>query len=157
MKKIKLTQGKYALVDNEDYEYLNQWKWYCHVDVKGHTSYAKRTVNIKGRNSIAVHMHRKIVGAKRGQLVDHKNRNGLDNRRKNLRVVTGYQNQWNRKKIKSSSKYRGVSWHALSLKWMARLSHRNKKIYLGTYKTQREAYEVYMKAILKYRGTNWSI
>jgi len=95
VKKIKLTQGRYALVDDEDFNWLNQWKW-CFDRSNG---YAHRNQWVNGKNR-KIYMHRIILGNPRGILIkvetDHKNRNKLDNRRKNLRVVTRSENVLNK-------------------------------------------------------------
>lgn len=104
MKQIPLTQGKFALVDDEDFEWLNQWKW--HYDVKG---YAARHLSRKTSNHELVYMHRQIMNFPKNKMVDHKDRNGLNNRRENLRSCTKSQNAMNSKKeINNRSGYRGV-------------------------------------------------
>jgi hypothetical protein len=83
-KLIPLTQGKFAIVDNADFDWLNQWKWYA---VKSYnTWYARRFSSIP--------MHRQIMSAPSGTEIDHRNHNGLDNRRQNLRFSTSAENQW---------------------------------------------------------------
>ena len=117
MKKIKLSKGKVALVDNEDYIWLNQWKW--HFMAGG---YAMRHLRIsEDKNSKLIYMHRQILNTPKGLESDHINRNKLDNRKENLRVATRSQNNMNRKKrINCTSKYKGVSWHKQRKKWQAR-------------------------------------
>lgn len=91
MRKIKLTQGKYALVDNEDYERVSQFKWTAEKCSKSENYYARnRTINTK--------MHRLIMGIGKSSLVvDHVNHKTLDNRKQNLRVCTQAENLRNRK------------------------------------------------------------
>ena len=91
MKKIKLTQGKFALVDDEDFERVSQYKWTAEKCSKSENYYARnRTINAK--------MHRLIMGVCKSKLVvDHVNHRTLDNRKENLRVCTQKQNLRNRK------------------------------------------------------------
>ncbi len=100
MKKIPLTQGKFALVDDEDFEYLNQWKW------KFLSGYAARK---KGKKTI--YMHRLVNNTLDNKSTDHINMNKSDNRKENLRSSTSSQNKFNRDSMGGSSKYKGVSWN----------------------------------------------
>lgn len=144
MKKIKLTQGKFALVDDEDFEWLNQWKW----TYDGNNGYAKR--NIKDKK---LYMHRLILNTPKGKVSDHKNGNKLDNRKINLRICTYSQNGMN-KMIQSnnSSGYRGVKWHKQVRLWEARIKKNGEQIFLGLYNNNIEAGIVYNWAALKYFG-----
>jgi len=87
---IPLTQGKVAIVDAADYDWLNQWKWYASKE--GRVFYAIRRDNDCGGRDIKVRMHRVILGVPTGLEGDHINGDGLDNRRANLRTVTKQQN-----------------------------------------------------------------
>ncbi len=110
MKKIKLTQGKYAIVDDAYYEWLNQWKWRAVRNCKGGNWYAIRT-GYPGGEPRVIYMHRLVLGLTDPKVYcDHTNHNGLDNRRKNLRSATNAQNQHNRRKSRAtcSSQYKGV-------------------------------------------------
>lgn len=139
MKKIPLTQGKVALVNGCDYEYLNQWKWCAHRISK--TFYATRSVRQNGRK-LLIYMHR-LVAAKMGfdsQMVDHINRNGLDNRRSNLRPATKKQNMENQgRRRDNTSGCTGVSWHKSTAKWEAYITHNGKRTRLGYFDSLREA------------------
>src|SRR5690348_10789113 len=121
-KSISLTQGKSALVDDEDYEYLNQWKW--HAYRSKHTWYASR----KGSDhKTHIDMHRMIMCAAAGVLVDHINRDGLDNRRKNLRLCTVGQNNHNRGINKNSKTgYKGVL--LMKKSYVASINANNRRI-----------------------------
>lgn len=88
MKEIRLTQNKFALVDDEDFERLNQYKWYFSNGYAKHDSGGRK-------NRTRLYMHRMALKAEPGQEVDHINRNKLDNRKSNLRFVTHYQNSIN--------------------------------------------------------------
>lgn len=113
MAMIELTQGKCALVDEEDYKRVNQFKW-C-VTRRGNLEYAHRRDGNK-----FIKMHRFILDVQDGEMIDHVNGNGLDNRKSNLRLCTSRENQFNsRSQINSKSKYKGVSWHKREGKWSA--------------------------------------
>jgi hypothetical protein len=101
---IALTRGFCALVDAEDYERLNQYKWQVAPATTGQTYYAKRCQ--RGR---LILMHREIMKPPKGKFVDHINGNGLDNRRCNLRICDARQNSCNRSKQRGAAyKYIGV-------------------------------------------------
>jgi len=134
MRKIKLTQGKYTIVDDNDFERLNQWKW-CYNS----WGYAKM-----GQNYKTILMHRLIMKTPEGMETDHINGDRLDNRRSNLRICTNAQNHWNRKKQKNNtSKYTGIRWHKEGKKWEATVQFNKKKIYLGLFKNKTEAAKNY--------------
>lgn len=122
MKEIKLTRGYVTVVDDEDYEWLSKYKW--HVMTNGEHSYAVRQVDKK-----YIFMHRLILGAEgRDNLVDHKDLDGLNNQRSNLRLATHSQNNSNRRdRGNKSSKYHGVSWHKKDKTWQAQISYNWKK------------------------------
>lgn len=105
MKKIKLTQGKYALVDDEDFELLNQFKWSCEH------GYAARSIGLCKGKSTTIRMHQFILAPPPGMVTDHKDLDKLNNQRYNLRVCTRGQNNMNCKKRIDfvSSKYKGIS------------------------------------------------
>ena len=136
MKEIQLTQGKVALVDDEDFERLNQWKWFAAKS--GNTYYAKRFGNIR--------MHRVVMGVTslHNLIVDHCSGDGLDNRRQNLRVCSSMENSANRRSAKnSSSKYLGVSYEIGRNKWVARITSNKKVIRIGYFKTEENAATAY--------------
>ena len=146
---IPLTQGKVAIVDAEDYEYLNQWKWYY---AQG---YAVRTECINGRQR-QVLMHRVILermGFKDFEDSDHINRNKIDNRRLNLRATTHQQNTCNRgKQTSNTSGYKGVYWSKQRKKWVARIYVDGKYVNLKGFINKKEAARVYNTAALMYHG-----
>ena len=152
MKRIKLTQGKFALVDDADFEWLSQWKWVSHKHRS--TFYAMRH-NENWSKTEFIGMHREILGLKRGdgKLGDHRNRNGLDNRRSNLRICTGAENLQNRGKTKNNtSGYKGVSWHKQNKYWVAQLHKNGKHIHAGCYKDKITAARAYDIAAIQYFG-----
>ncbi len=142
MKKIVLSQRRYALVDNSDFDYLNQWKWYA---IKCNKSfYAVRNSKWKNGKHYPIKMHRLIMNTPKGKQVDHKDGNGLNNQRSNLRNCTARQNSMNRRKhSNSSSKFKGVT--KVAGKWKARISFKNKLIHIGNFYTQEEAAKEYDK------------
>jgi hypothetical protein len=146
MKEIQLTQGKVAIVDDEDYEYLSQWKW--HARESRYTWYAARHDGNK-----MISMHRAITGAPSGLLVDHKDGDGLHNWRGNLRVCTLTQNGQNRRRQKNStSGYKGVSLTRENGVWGSRISVNKQEIFLGSFDSAEDAAIAYNHAALEYFG-----
>lgn len=149
VKKIPLTQGQVALVDDEDFDFLNQWKWQAFFDKKLNGFYAVRgakreDIGFKFRRRIF--MHRIIAKTPNGKMTDHINHNSLDNRKNNLRIVTNRQNQQNRRG-KYSSRYPGVCWNKRDKKWRARLKINGKYKFLGNFNSEDEAFEMYKNAV----------
>jgi len=130
-KRISLTKGKVVIIDNEDYEWLNQWKW-CYVEASRGTSdgYAYRGVWQNGKNK-AILMHRLIMDVPDDLQVDHIDGNGLNNRRSNLRLATASQQAANRNRWKSPRPFRGVRWVAKKKKWRAEISVDGKSQHIG--------------------------
>ena len=139
MRYIKLSQGKCAIVDDDMYEYLNQWKWHA---IKGkRTFYAVRNEK-SGNGNGTILMHRIILDAPQGMETDHINHNGLDNRKVNLRICTHRENLQNQRPRRAgTSKYKGVSRNKGS--WTARIVYHGVRIYLGTCKSELIAARTY--------------
>ncbi len=147
MKKIPLTQNKFAVVDDEDYERTNKHNWYANKNFN--TFYAVRDSWIKQGSSgfhRKVFMHRLILGLKYGdgKQTDHINNNGLDNRKANLRTCTTAQNQHNRQQHKTGrSQYKGVSWDKVRRKWQVNIKIGNKRVELGGFNNEIDAAQTY--------------
>lgn len=152
MKEIPLTQGQVALVDDEDYEELSKYKWQVRATRRAGVFYAVRTVTRKGRSAQSIYMHRQIMGATKGQDVDHRNGNGLDNRRENMRLCSRAQNIQNKRKIVAcSSQYKGVSFYRRRRCWEAYINRPNesgngKRERLGYFKAELDAAKAYNSA-----------
>lgn len=128
MAEIALKGGKIALVDDEDYATVAKWSWRCRDKKDGHF-YAVATIAKK-----PIYMHRFLMSPAFGQPVDHANGDGLDNRRANLRVCTTAQNQQNRRAIRSSTGFKGVTLHP-SGKFQAQIKVSGRCRYLGLHAT----------------------
>jgi hypothetical protein len=159
MKEIKLTQGKVALIDDEDFELVSKYKWHAHND--GHTFYAETKV-WNGGVKIKLRMHRLIMNAKEDEVIDHRDRNGLNNQKSNLRSCTHSQNNTNRVGIGKSS-FRGVSIKIRKHKskngtikeysyWLASIQINGKSKSLGYFKTEVEAALRYNEEAIKVHG-----
>jgi len=139
MKRIPLTKGKFALVDDDDFERLNRHKWYA--SCPKWTSYAAR----RDSNRKVVRMHRIIMNTPPGLFTDHINGNGLDNRKCNLRVCTLSQNNRHRRKGAgpTSSRFKGVSIRRPTNNWQAAICFNSKDINLGYFEDEIEAAKAY--------------
>lgn len=150
MKSIKLTKNKFTLVDDEDFEYLNQFKWYA-SNHKSYQGYAARTtIDYLGKNKYdkrLLYMHREIMNAKKGEFVDRINGDTLNNQKINLRIATPQINARNRTSTRHSSKYFGVHKHSVNNSWIAQIKFNKKTKHLGSFKTQELAKEARDKFI----------
>jgi hypothetical protein len=140
MKTIKLTRGMVALVDDEDYEYVNAFKWHA---VQGRkTFYASRS-EYNPRRRIPMHLF--ILGFPNSE-IDHRDRNGLNNTRKNLRPASRAQNKANTAKFSTNkSGFKGVSYCPWLKKrqWAATINSNNVRVNLGYFTTPEEAARAY--------------
>lgn len=145
MRKIALPNNQYAVVDDRDYNKLNRYNWCC--DSK---SYAMRVSITNGKRKTIL-MHRQILGAKRGQVIDHINRKTLDNRQSNLRFCTTSQNKANGKIYANNlSGFKGV--YRDRSKWRSQIRVKGELFDLGTFLEKVEAAKAYNKAATRYFG-----
>ena len=135
MKEIKLTQGKVALVDDEDYEMFGSLKWCVHRNKK--ILYAKRR-KPNTKEFITVFLHREIMSIESGMYVDHIDGNGLNCQKSNLRVCTKSQNGANFSG-RGASKYRGVSLTKSTGRWSASIAPNGKGKHIGFFNTEENA------------------
>ena len=148
---ILLTRGKVALVDEADFGWLNQWKWCATKSPRSGdrpTFYAYRIQIIDGKQC-GILMHRLILRAEGGEITDHRNRDGLDNRRLNLRICTTAQNGLNRVGYpaeKKTSRFKGVHWHRQNSKWTVQFRHKH----VGTFDDEQEAAIAYDSIAFSY-------
>jgi hypothetical protein len=146
MKKIPLTQGQFALVDDEDFDWLMQWKWHAHQDSTTRKSSTckfrvERTQRVHGKVKTIV-LARQIMEFPLGKQIDHVNLDPLDNRRSNLRICLPAENARNQNlRINNSSGFKGVSWW--QNKWVSSIRLNRKSHYLGRFDSAREAAAAY--------------
>ena len=147
MKKIPLTQDKCVLVDDDDFEWLSQWKWHAYWNKGTQSYYAAR--NRKGSEPQGpryISMAREVLGLKSGNMLqaDHVYHDTLDNRKSSLRIVTRQQNNWNRRNPI------GIHWRPDLKKYKAQITINGKSVYLGIYKKAKDARNAYLQAKKKY-------
>lgn len=138
-KEIPLTQNQFAIVDEDDYERLSRHKW-C-ISYSRDCYYARRSGRVSGKK-ITLQMHRVVLGLEYGDnlIIDHINRNGLDNRKSNLRIVSQKTNSYNCKMQRhNTSGYRGVAFCKQTGKYTSYITINGIQKHLGFYKTPIEA------------------
>jgi len=157
VKEILLTQGKVALVDDDDFDRMNKYKWYASKDVKNNDWYARRNETIqrgsrKTFKQKTIRMHQEIFNFKY-QLIDHANHNGLDNRKCNLRACTYSENKKNSRQYKNNtSGFIGVSWHKIRRKWYAYVNKNGVRFSLGYFDDKIEAGKIVDKKSIELFG-----
>lgn len=148
---IPLSRNLVALIDNEDLPLVEGYKW-CAAPVRN-TFYARHSLPWQGNKRPWLEMHRVILNAQPGQVVDHRNRNGLDNTRANLRVCTALQNNYNRfQQARNKTGYKGVSWNGRVGKFYAQIKVAGRNYDLGLYADPIEAARAYDAAARQHFG-----
>ena len=149
--KIYLSCGNFVLIDEDDYDFLSMWKWNIG---SGYASRAASVIEYEMGTPRRISMHRQILSCPKGMVIDHINRNKLDNRKSNLRVCTYSENTANAyRKQRGTSKYKGVYYKSDCKKWCAELIAHGKRIYLGLHITEKDAALAYNKAFIENYGT----
>lgn len=151
MKEIELTRGQVALVDDDDFEWLSQFKWYAQKSGEGF--YAHRGDYSSGKRRV-VCMHRIILDAPISLQVDHANGDGLDNQKINLRLATSQQNGQNKRHPLRNNRLgiKGVYWNKKRKKYQAVIKYNGKQINLGRFSLLADADKAYRNAEAKYFG-----
>jgi hypothetical protein len=154
MKEIQLTQGKVALVDDEDFEYLNQWRW-CLRGTGNGKFYAIRGFRKSKKCNVtcSISMHRQLMKPEKGYVIDHLDGNTLNNQKNNLRICTQSQNIANSKiSILNTSGYKGVRYNKQNKRYYAVITFNRRAISLGGYIDIIDAARAYNKAAIKFHG-----
>lgn len=149
MQTIQLTQGFVALVDDADYERVSAYKWRALVDKRRGKVYAARKTRGPHQIRRSVYLHRELLGITDPSIkVDHRNGNGLDNQRENLRACSTSQNNMNSRKRRDglSSRYKGVCWHKRYGKFQAEIKLDGRSKYLGMFTDEIDAALAYDEA-----------
>lgn len=150
MKEIILTKGKVAIVDDDDFLNINSKSWYAYKE--GNTYYAARDDRSNQKRK-RVLMHREILNTPYDLITDHKDRNGLNNIRSNIRICTKVENNRNTKlRNDSTSGIKGVSFKKREKKWAAQISFNKKIKWLGYFNTAKEAMSAYDNASILLHG-----
>ena len=147
-----MTQGKEAIVDDDLFEWLNQWKW-C-ASKAGKTFYAVRGLRHPDSGiKTTIAMHAVLVPVESPLRVDHENGDGLDNRLSNLRVATHQQNMRNRGPNRNgTSGFKGVTWNRSRSKWQTAINIDRRLVFIGRFDSAEEAARAYNAAALEHHG-----
>ena len=149
---IPLTQGKVALIDDEDFDLVSGFKW--NVKNDKNTFYARTKIRRDGLGRRNILMHRLLLGLTDPEIkTDHRDGNGLNNTRENIRACSHAQNMRNTGAYATNtSGFKGVHWHKQRRKWQASIKVNGKRKSLGLYITPKEAYMAYCKAAIEMHG-----
>ena len=145
MKLIPLTKGRFAIVDDVDFDRVNEFKWHTREKQKGSPIvYAVREINFGGGKRIFQRMHHFILGVESSQKIDHRDGDGLNNMRGNIRPCTNQQNSANQSlRDCNTSGFKGVSWCEPMKGWRARIKTNRKEICFGPYQQPHQAAVLY--------------
>lgn len=149
MKLVTLTQGQFAMVDDADFDRVNQFKWYARKSYN--TFYATRNISLGAGRQSPRQLHQFILpGVKQ---IDHKDGNGLNNQKYNLRPATSIQNKRNCRKYRGdfSSKFKGVRKREYN-RWQARISIVGRLLNIGSFDSEEQAAKAYDTAAIKHFG-----
>jgi hypothetical protein len=145
---VPLTQGYVAIIDAADADAVLAHKWCAQVTPR--SVYARRSVRRPDGQKTSQYMHTFLTGYGR---TDHRNGDGLDNRRVNLREAEARQNSWNvRRHVDSTGGYKGVSWHRRDQRWIAQIAANGTRTYLGYFTIAEEAARAYDVAARELHG-----
>ena len=139
---LDVGSGMFAKCDWEDWPVVMGYWWRLSTD-RGSTRYAQAHDSHATSKRKRISMHRLILSAGEGELIDHINGDGLDNRRCNLRIATTQQNAFNQKHHGGSSRHKGVSYRADTGTWRAYITKDGKRKYLGTFASEEDAANAY--------------
>jgi hypothetical protein len=151
-RRIYLGEDVWTILDQEDYYRLGNIKW-C-LGGNERKLYATGGIKNKTGGAKIIYLHREIMKPRKGLLVDHRNRDSLDNRRENLRLATHAENSCNKQKTKSktTSRFIGVSYEKQQRRWAVKVKHKGKSHWVGGFKSEIEAALAHDKAAKKYQG-----
>ena len=156
MKLLPLSQGKFAKLDDEDFEKFKGFKWFAHFSKNNQAFYAVRNMRVsEGGERRSLKLHREVMGVTDPKIkVDHKYHDTLDCQKENLRACTHAENARNRSGLDRHNKsgYRGVSWDKVNEQWIAKIHVSGKQIWLGRRQTKEGASVAYRDANKKYFG-----
>jgi hypothetical protein len=157
MKFIPLTKGYQAAVDDADYLFVSQFKWTACVKLRKHSTlvYARRNIQRVGHQQYSLWLHRVLMNVTDSKIqVDHRDHDGLNCCRDNLRVATGTQNEGNQRiqGRPKSSRFKGVSWDKRTQNWMAYIKFHSKRKFLGRFDCEESAARAYDSAACELFG-----
>jgi hypothetical protein len=151
MAELLLAAGHIALVDDVDFELIAPYKW--HRRTGWSTSYVGTAIKLPTGRFGTLYLHRLITNAQPGEVVDHRNHDGLDNRRVNLRLCSATQNNGNmRRPVTNTSGYKGVNWVPSRGYWRAEIHKCRRKHFLGSFSNPEDAARAYNTAALELFG-----